>query len=71
MICTSVIGDVSSSSIVPDRFSSEYVLIVTIGSTKSTTTLIWRISGRSSMSLMLTGPWPMPPGPMRMLAPMK
>ena len=33
MICTSVTGDVSSSSIVPDRFSSEYVRIVIIGIT--------------------------------------
>ena len=32
MIWKSVTGDVSSSSIVPDRFSSEYVRIVTIGS---------------------------------------
>jgi hypothetical protein len=70
MICTSVIGDVSSSSIVPDRFSSEYVLIVTIGSTKRTTTLIWRMSGRISISLMLIGPWPMP-APMRRMAPRK
>ena len=32
MIWKSVIGEVSSSSIVPDRFSSEYVRIVIIGS---------------------------------------
>jgi hypothetical protein len=31
MISTSVTGDVSSSSIVPERFSSEYVRIVIIG----------------------------------------
>ncbi len=31
MISQSVSGDVRSSSIVPDRFSSEYVRIVTIG----------------------------------------
>ena len=51
MIWKSVSGDVSSSSIVPDRFSSEYVRIVTIGSTNSTTTLTFWSSGRISCSL--------------------
>jgi hypothetical protein len=34
MISTSLTGDVSSSSMVPERFSSEYVRIVIIGMMK-------------------------------------
>ena len=48
MISTSVSGEVSSSSIVPDRFSSEYVRIVTIGSRNSISTLAFCSSGRIS-----------------------
>ena len=48
----------SSSSIVPDRFSSAYVRIVMSGSTKSATTLTFCSSGRIAMVLMLIWPWP-------------
>ena len=57
-ICKSVSGEVSSSSIVPERFSSEYVRIVMSGSTNSATTLTFWSSGRIAMLLTLICPWP-------------
>ena len=56
-------GEVSSSSIVPDRFSSAYVRIVIIGSTKSSTTVALSSSGRTNCWLRLSGAacMPMPP----------
>ena len=59
MICQSVTGDVRSSSIVPDRFSSEYVRIVTIGIRNRTRIVTFWTSGRISCWLMFIacGPW--------------
>ena len=68
-IWKSVSGEVSSNSIVPDRFSSEYVRIVTIGRRNSTTTVTFWSSGRISCWLTFIA-W----GPVRpacMLAPTK
>tara|TARA_B100001123_G_C15334706_1_gene1032412 strand:- start:1996 stop:2556 length:561 start_codon:yes stop_codon:yes gene_type:complete len=45
IISTSVTGEVSNNSIVPDRFSSENVRIVTIGSTNKSVTAILPIDG--------------------------
>ena len=58
MIWKSVIGEVRSSSIVPERFSSAYVRMVMSGSTKSRTTVAFSNNGRISIWLMLTGPPP-------------
>ena len=67
MICTSVTGDVSSSSIVPDRFSSEYVLIVTIEARKhDDADLQDQQTDQHLVDVDL--PLALPPGPMRMLA---
>ena len=50
----SVTGEVRSSSIVPDRFSSEYVFIVIIGSRNRTSTLAFCRSGRIMSLLTFT-----------------
>ena len=54
MIWKSVSGAVRSSSIVPERFSSEYVRIVTIGRMNRKMTVVFRKTGRISCSLTLT-----------------
>ena len=64
MICRSVNGDVSSSSMVPERFSSAKERIVSIGRRNSRITAVLPKSGRIMNSLMLTTCGPMPNWPM-------
>ena len=64
MICRSVSGDVSSSSMVPERFSSANDRMVSIGSRNSRMTAVLPNSGRIMNSLMLTTCGPMPNWPM-------
>ena len=60
MISKSVSGDVSSSSIVPDRFSSEYDRIVTIGIRNSSRIVTFCSSGRimTWLTFIASGPPP-------------
>jgi hypothetical protein len=58
MICTSVSGDVRRSSIVPDRFSSEYVRIVIIGMTNRMMIAAFSRTPRIIRSLTFTAPPP-------------
>ena len=55
MISTSVIGEVSSSSMVPDRFSSEYVRMVISGNRNSMITVVFINVGPISIWLMFSG----------------
>ena len=58
MIWTSVTGEVSSSSIVPDRFSSEYVRIVMTGIRNRRITATLRSTYRIICWLMFAVPPP-------------
>ena len=58
MICRSDTGEVSSSSMVPERFSSAYARMVIIGSRKRLMSATFCSSGRIMDWLMLIGPPP-------------
>ena len=59
MISMSRTGEVASSSIVPERFSSAKRRMVIMGIKKSPTTLTFESSGRMICSLMFMGKvWP-------------